>query len=117
MAQFRFLLWLAYWYQQNEAFEFEWDIGNSQKSSKKHDVGLDEIESVFEMKMAVPLGRQVTPVVDEERLCLIGPTEMGRMLSVVFTLRDGRVRPISGRAASKKERALYEEISKTIKNL
>ncbi|MBN8538094.1 MAG: BrnT family toxin [Deltaproteobacteria bacterium] len=78
---------------------------------------LDEIESVFEMKMAVPLGRQISPSVEEERLCLIGPTKMGRMLSVVFTLRDGRVRPISGRAASKKERTLYEEISKTIKNL
>ncbi len=117
VAQFKFIIWLAYWYQQTEKFDFEWDSGNSQKSLKKHDVGLDEIEAVFEMKMAVPLGRQVTPVVDEERLCLVGPTESGKMLSVVFTLRDGRVRPISGRAANKKERGLYEEISKTIKKL
>lgn len=117
MAHFKFILWLAYWYQQTEHFDFEWDIGNSSKSLKKHDVGLDEIESLFEMKMAVPLGRQVAPVVQEERLCLVGPTDTGRMLSVVFTLRDGRVRPISGRPASKKERGLYEEISKTIKNL
>ena len=69
------------------------------------------------MKMAVPLGRQVTPAVDEERLCLVGPTDSGRMLSVVFILRDGRVRPISGRMASKRERGLYEEISKTIKKI
>ena len=117
VAQFKFLLWLAYWYQQTEKFDFEWDSGNSQKSVKKHDVGLEEIEAVFEMKMAVSLGRQVTPAVDEERLCLVGPTDSGRMLSVVFTLRDGRVRPISGRTASKKERGLYEEISKTIKSL
>lgn len=117
VAHFKFLLWLAYWYQQTEKFEFEWDSGNNQKSIKKHDVGLEEIEAVFEMKMAIPLGRQVSPVVEEERLCLIGPTDSGRMLSVVFTLRDGRVRPISGRTASKKERGLYEEISKTIKSL
>lgn len=117
MAHFKFLLWLAYWYQQAVTFEFDWDSGNSNKSLKKHDVGLDEIESMFEMKMAVPLGRQVTPAVVEERLCLVGPTETGRMLSVVFTLRDGRVRPISGRPASRKERGLYEEISKTLKNL
>lgn len=69
------------------------------------------------MKMAVPLGRQISPVVEEDRLCFIGPTKVGRMLSVVFTLRDGRIRPISGRTASKKERILYEEISKKIKNL
>lgn len=65
VAQFKFLLWLAYWYQQTDKFDFEWDSGNNQKSTKKHDVGLEEIESVFEMKMAVPLGRQVTPVVDK----------------------------------------------------
>lgn len=117
VAHFKFILWLAYWYQQAEQFEFEWDSGNSQKSIKKHDVYLKEIESVFEMKLAIPLGRQVTPEVDEERLCLIGPTASGRMLSVVFTLRDGRVRPISGRPASRKERGLYEEISKTLKNI
>ena len=117
MAQFKFLLWLAYWYQQAQTFEFEWDAGNSKKSTHKHDVGLNEIESVFEMKLAVTVGRQITPAVNEERLCLVGPTETGRMLSVVFTLRDGRVRPISGRAASRKERTLYEKISKTLKSL
>ncbi|MDG0818193.1 BrnT family toxin [Bdellovibrio svalbardensis] len=117
MAQFKFLLWLAYWYQQSSGFEFEWDSGNSQKSSRKHDVGTDEIESLFELKMAVPLGRQVTPAVVEERLCIIGPSKTGRMLSVVFTLREGRVRPISGRPASRKERGLYEEISKALKNI
>ena len=102
MAHFKFLLWLAYWYQQAEHFEFDWDNGNSNKNHKKHDVSLDEIEAIFAMKMAMPLGRQITPAVDEERLCLVGPTDTGRMLSVVFTLRDGRVRPISGRPASKR---------------
>ena len=76
-----------------------------------------EIESVFEIKMAVTLGHQVSPSVAEERLCIVGPTESGRMLSVVFTLRDGRVRPISGRPASRKERALYEEVSEALKNI
>jgi uncharacterized DUF497 family protein len=67
--------------------------------------------------MAVPLGRQITPVVGEERLCIVGPSSDGRMLSIVFTLRDGRVRPISGRTASRKERGLYEKVSKALKNL
>lgn len=117
MAQFKFILWLAYWYLQAEMFEFEWDKGNSTKSGSKHGVAIDEVESVFATKRGVPIGRQISPEVDEERLCLIGPSTAGRLLSVVFTLREGRVRPISSRIASRKERRLYEEIRKKIEDL
>ena len=117
MARFKFILWLAYWYSENEDFEFEWDRGNHSKCQAKHDVSPEEVESVFDMKMAIPLGHQVTPEVEEERLCIVGPTSEGRMLSVVFTLREGRVRPISSRNASRKERKFYEEIRKTLKNI
>ncbi len=57
------------------------------------------------------------PEVDEERLCIVGPTFEGLLISVVFTLRDGRVRPISARIANRKERRLYEEIRKAIKGI
>lgn len=117
MAQFTFILWLAYWYLQAEIFEFEWDKGNSTKSGSKHGVATDEVESVFAAKLGVPIGRQVSPAVDEERLCIIGPSKTGRLLSVVFTLREGRVRPISCRVASRKERRLYEEVRKNIEGL
>ena len=79
--------------------------------------GTEEIESVFEMRLAIPLRRQVSPPVDEERLNLIGPSSAGRMISIVFTGRDGRVRPISGRDASLKERKLYEEVRKALEKL
>ncbi len=39
------------------------------------------------------------------------------MISVVFTIRDGRVRPISSRIASRKERKLYEEVRQKIESL
>lgn len=77
MAQFQFILWLAYWYLQNDHFDFEWDRGNVQKSKRKHDVSPEEIESVFELKLAVPFGRQVSSRVTEERLCLVGPSTEG----------------------------------------
>lgn len=117
MAQFKFALWLAYWYLQAESFDFEWDNGNLAKSKIKHGVDVDEVETVFRLKLAVPIGRQIQPVVDEERLCVVGPSSQGRMISIVFTLRDGRVRPISSRPASKKEKVLYEEVSKALKSL
>jgi uncharacterized DUF497 family protein len=110
MGQFRFILWLAYWYLQNDKFEFEWDIGNSTKSSDKHGVPIEEVESVFELRMAATIGRQFSPEVEEERLCIVGPSMEGRMISVVFTLREGSVRPISSRIANRKEKKLYEEI-------
>ncbi len=78
---------------------------------------IDEVESVFSLKMGVPVGRQVSPLADEERLCVVGPSQEGRLLSVVFTIRDGRVRLISSRIASRKERKLYDEVRKKIKNL
>ena len=54
MGQFKFTLWVTYWYLQSETFEFIWDVGNFTKSSKKHGVSVDEVESVFELKLAAP---------------------------------------------------------------
>ena len=52
MAKFQFLLWVAYWYLQTEVFEFQWDQGNSTKSLIKHGVTIEEVESVFNLKLA-----------------------------------------------------------------
>lgn len=117
MARFEFILWLAYWYFQSEIFDFEWDKGNSTKSFLKHGITKEEVESVFSLKLAVPLGRQVAPVVSEERYCILGPSLKGQMLSIAFSLRGGRVRPISGRLASRKERRMYADLRKEIKNV
>ena len=68
MAQFQFVIWPFYWYRQAREFEFEWDRGNSTKSSSKHGVDSDEVESLFELKLGIPIGRQFMPVVSEERL-------------------------------------------------
>jgi uncharacterized DUF497 family protein len=117
VGQFKFILWLAYWYLHTVAFEFEWDRGNFTKSARKHGVPAEEVESVFQLKLASTIGRQFSPDVDEERLCVIGPSKMGRLVLVVFTLREGRVRPISSRPANKKEQRLYEEIRKTTQRI
>jgi uncharacterized DUF497 family protein len=92
----------------NSRCEFEWDEGNRTKNAAKHAVRTEEAEEVFTLGQAAPLGIQVSPIVDEERLGIVGTTSGGRILHVVFTLRDGKVRPISARPAHKKERELYE---------
>ena len=108
MAKFRFVEWLLNWLFETRNFEFEWDHGNRSKSKFKHDVETIEVEEVFKLRLAIPLGIQIEPEVDEERLGIVGPTRDGRLLHIVFTLKEGRVRPISGRPpAHKNERMKY----------
>jgi uncharacterized DUF497 family protein len=45
----------------------------------------------------------------EERFVLIGQSIQGRLLVIVHTIRWARVRIISARLATKKERLRYEE--------
>lgn len=117
MGQFKFTLWLTYWYLQSESFEFDWDDGNATKSLSKHGVTTAEVESMFNLKSGIPIGRQISPKVEEERLCIVGPSLSGSFISVVFTLRSGSVRPISSRPANRKERRLYDEVRKTLESI
>ena len=114
MAQWEFVEWLLFWILETSYFEFEWDEGNSTKSAKKHGVETHEIEAVFRSGLALPLGIQINPPANEQRLGVVGPTLNGKILQVAFALREGRVRIISARAANKKERTQYEEILRKI---
>jgi uncharacterized DUF497 family protein len=108
MAKFKFIEWLVLWLQETVGFQFDWDDGNRTKSERKHAVTTIETEEVFLSGQAAPLGTQISPEVSEERLGIVGPTYLGRLLHVVFTLREGKIRPISARPAHKNERELYE---------
>ena len=89
MASFKFIEWLLTWFIDNESFVFEWDEGNQEKNKDKHGVEVKEIE--------------------EERFGIIGPSKKDKILHIVFTIREDRVRPISARPAHKKEKELYEK--------
>ena len=54
-------------------------------------------------------GRIVEPVHSEPRWLALGEDATGRRLSLIFTRRGDRRRPISCRAMRRKEKALYEE--------
>ncbi|OFZ46033.1 MAG: hypothetical protein A2381_19420 [Bdellovibrionales bacterium RIFOXYB1_FULL_37_110] len=95
-------------------FEFEWDEGNSHKNAKKHGLETHEIEAVFRSGLALPLGVQISPLHNEQRLGIIGPSINGKLIQIAFTLREGRVRVISARPAHKKEKVQYEEILRKI---
>ncbi len=114
MAVFRFVEWLLLWLLETENFEFQWDTGNRSKNQTKHGVSIQEVEEVFILGLAMPLGIQIKPKANEERLGIAGPTKAGKILQVVFSRREGKVRPISARPASKKERKEYGETLRKI---
>jgi len=90
------------------AFEFEWDGGNENKSLIKHGVSFFEIEEVFEDFDLLPLGRQVFPKVEEIRYGILGKTKGGKKLFISFTIRNGNIRAISARTMHTKERIIYD---------
>ena len=86
---------------------FEWDPGNWRKSELKHGVAAAEAEEVL---LNDPVCQVDTPHSgDEQRYVALGVTNEGRTLFVAFTIRRSRVRIISARPMSRKERVIYEE--------
>ena len=118
MALFRFEGWILDWLTETEDFLFEWDGGNIGKSKIKHGIDPGEVEEMFSGKRRiVPLGVQVAPKTEEERIGVVGVNKNGRVIHLVFTMRGCRVRPISARPAHRKERGLYEKSCQKIKGV
>lgn len=113
MAQFEFIEWLVQWLFQDQIIGFHWDLGNSTKSLQKHKIETESAEQVFQNKDAlVPLGIQTMPKVDKPRFGALGMDLLGKMLSVCFTVREGKIRVISIRPMSKSERKKYASLRK-----
>lgn len=86
---------------------FDWDEGNAEKN-RKHSVEQVEIEQVFfDPDLLIVPDFKHSRV--EHRSIAYGTTQTGRVLTVVFTVRGRKIRPISGRDANRKERERYEE--------
>jgi uncharacterized DUF497 family protein len=88
---------------------FDWDDNNREKNWDKHGVLASECEEVF---FNLPLLLQGDPAHSqkESRYYVLGHTIAGRRLFIAFTVRGDKVRVISARDMSKKERSVYEQI-------
>jgi uncharacterized DUF497 family protein len=86
---------------------FQWDEGNAEKNWVKHQVSRGETEQVFfNRPLVVVAGErraESTP-----RYYALGHTDAGRLLFIVFTIRDDLIRVISARSMSRRERRVYE---------
>lgn len=88
--------------------KFEWDEGNIDKNWKKHKVHYKEIEEIFFNK-PIKIYRNIKHSKLETRLIILGITNRKRKFHVTFTIRNSRIRIVSARDQSKKERKIYEK--------
>ncbi|MDP3443554.1 MAG: BrnT family toxin [Ignavibacteria bacterium] len=91
----------------NEIEGFEWDAGNLEKNRKRHDVRSGEIEELFFNEPLIVKPDDFHSDV-ETRFMSLGVTNSGRKLFCVFTIRDKRIRPISARDMTSRERKAYD---------
>lgn len=91
-----------------EYLSFDWDIWNHQKNEIKHGISRHEAESVFFDKN-ITIYEDIKHSVSEKRWIAYGRSSYHNVLMLAFTLRGHKVRIISARKASKKERNIYEK--------
>jgi uncharacterized DUF497 family protein len=88
--------------------EFEWDPRKDAANRRKHGVGFREATTVFGDPLATTFA-DILHSMSEQRFLTIGMSLTGRLLVVAHMEPPGRIRIISARPATRRERVFYEE--------
>lgn len=88
--------------------EFEWSGEKAGTNLSKHGVSFDEARTVFDDPLYIDFF-DPDHSDDEERFIIVGRSQQNRMLVVSYTERNGRIRLISAREATRREQDEYEE--------
>lgn len=91
---------------------FEWNEANLTKNWEKHRVTPWECEQMF-FNLPFVVAEDTVHSTVEPRYYVLGQTDSGRRLFLVFTIRRRRIRVISARDMSAKERRTYHAQVKT----
>ena len=86
---------------------FEWDRGNFDKNYQRHKITNKEAEEVFDNESKF-IFEDIKHSKTEKRYGIFGQSKNGKLLSIVFTIRNNKIRIITARNMSKKERRSYE---------
>lgn len=86
---------------------FEWDQGNLEHI-KRHNVKATECEEGFLNKPLI-VNKDETHSQTEERIRVYGQTNKNRLLFMIFTVRNNKIRVISARNQNKKERKEFQK--------
>lgn len=99
---------------QGIAYDFEWDPAKALVNARKHEVTFDQAATVFLDALALTVYDRQNSGPGEERWFTLGFDARGSLLAVAHTYQTtgparARVRIISARKATKRERRSYEE--------
>lgn len=87
---------------------FEWDPQKAKLNFHRHQVSFEEATTVFLDPLSVTIDDPLHSA-DEARLVITGQSKANRVLVIVHTERGDRIRLISARLATKRERQDYAE--------
>ena len=85
--------------------DFEWDADKAATNIAKHGVSFEEAA----VTMRDPLSLDFEDSLQPDNLVTLAAAPTGRILYIVSTERDRRIRIISARDATRHERRRYEE--------
>ncbi len=85
---------------------YQWDQNKAITNFRKHGIDFADAVFVFSDPWAITISDDRFY---EERFITTGIDAFGRVLVVVYTLREEEIRVISARKATKKEKHQYEE--------
>ncbi len=86
--------------------QFEWDAHKATINKRKHRVSFETACEVFFDPFIFPVEDESDT--SEERQTVIGLSENWALLYVVYVERDPKIRLISARSTTGRERSLYE---------
>ncbi len=90
------------------SLEFEWDTEKSKKNMSRHGVSFIEAATVFSDSLSMTYSDPCHSH-DEKRFIIIGLSSSGKLLMVSHTERNDKIRIISARKLTRKERKQYEQ--------
>ena len=84
-----------------------WDPKKADTNFRKHKIRFSDAEAVLYDPIALTIEDQ--DVEQEKRFVSVGSDTLGRILVVVYTYRGDKIRIISARRATSREREYYEK--------
>jgi len=88
---------------------FEWDNENKKKNCLKHNVSNSECEQIFFNRPFI-IHFDGKHSDKEERFYALGHTDLRRKIFIVFTIKDTKIRVLSARDMSQKEKEIYKQL-------
>ena len=92
----------------NIASEVEWDESKNRLNKMKHDVSFEEAATVFLDPLEITID-DPAHAISEYRFISIGQSFSSRLLVVSYAELDDRIRIITARKPTRRERQAYEE--------